>query len=92
MLLERTGEGLRIERELYGVETSRLAHIDRLESIGEPGNFRIELEVEPLAGGPSLAAQAYAKSPALATPRHSGPLARYEDRRFVPPGARPSQR
>ena len=88
MLFDEPGAGHQIEGELYEVDAPRLARIDTLESIGKPGNLRILLAVEPLAGGPAVDAFAYAKSRELADPVHSGLLADYQDRRFIPPWSR----
>lgn len=46
------------------------------------------IEVEPVAGGDIRTAFAFMKAPELAEPTHSGWLAEYQDRRFVPRGAR----
>lgn len=77
--------------ELYEVDDRRLAVIDRLESVGKPGNYRVLILVEPpgaMAGGQAYAgaclAYAYAKSRVLAMPVHTDWLENYDDRRFVP--------
>jgi gamma-glutamylaminecyclotransferase len=87
MMLNRPGSGFRVHGELYEIEDAQLAIIDALESIGQPGNERIVVEVELSEGGRS-AAFAYVKSPDIATPAHSGLLADYQDRRFVHPDER----
>ena len=73
-----------IHGELYELDGSVLARINQLESIGAPGNFRIELRVCPADGAPEQRAMAYVKSPELARPVHSGFLSDYQDRRFIP--------
>jgi gamma-glutamylaminecyclotransferase len=91
MLLNRPGCGHRVRGEVYEIEQARLRAIDELESIGKPGNLRIAFDVEPLAGGPSVSAQAYLKEPNLAVPAHTSWLEEYQqdDPRFVPPWDRP---
>lgn len=85
MMLDEPGTGHRVAGELYEVEESAIPLLDRLESVGQPGNFRVAIEVEP-AGGDGLpcTALAYMKARKLATPAHSEYLAIYDDRRFVP--------
>ena len=65
-----------------------MAAIDRLESVGKPGNYRILIQVEPLdpppAGPAYTAADAYVKSRVQASPVHTDWLEIYDDRRFVP--------
>jgi gamma-glutamylaminecyclotransferase len=89
MMFDRPGEGLPVQGELYAVDDNRLATLDRLESVGIPGNFRRLVRILPVAGGPEISAWAFMKSPDLAEPVHSGFLASYDDRRFIPPHARP---
>jgi len=88
MMLNQPGKGLRVRGELYQVEDARLAAIDAIESVGKPGNLRLSVEVEPLAGGLAVAAFAYLKAPELAIPAHTGCLDDYQDRRFIPPWCR----
>jgi gamma-glutamylaminecyclotransferase len=64
MLLYEPGEGKRILGELYSVSTDTLARLDKVESIGEPGNYRIEVEIN--AGSETKVAHAYFKSRCLA--------------------------
>ena len=52
--------------EVYRIDASRLHKLDRLESLGKPGNFRIAIEVLPVAAGQPLRAFAYMKSRELA--------------------------
>jgi gamma-glutamylaminecyclotransferase len=84
MMFDQPGIGEIIDGELYQLDGSILARIDWLESIGSPGNFRIELRVRPDNGDTEQIAMAYVKSPELARPVHSGYLADYQDRRFIP--------
>jgi gamma-glutamylaminecyclotransferase len=91
MMLDKPGDGLRVSGELYEIDPPRLAAIDAMESVGKPGNFRISIEGEPLEGGGSCRAFAYAKSEELARPVHSAFLADYQDRRFIPPWNRRAQ-
>jgi gamma-glutamylaminecyclotransferase len=88
MLLNQPGLGRHIAGELYELDDAILARIDPIESIGRAGNLRIQILVAPSSGGPACDALAYAKEPALATPVHSGYLADYQDRRFIPPWQR----
>ncbi|RWL50252.1 gamma-glutamylcyclotransferase [Mesorhizobium sp. M2E.F.Ca.ET.209.01.1.1] len=83
MMFNEPGSGLHVSGELYALDERALAKLDSIESVGKPGNFRILVEVEPLAGGPGTLAHAYMKSRSLADPIHSGLLDRYEDRRFT---------
>ncbi|MDG4876144.1 gamma-glutamylcyclotransferase [Mesorhizobium sp. WSM4935] len=85
MMFKEPGVGLQVAGELYGIDDRALLRLDRIESVGVPGNWRVPIEVEPLEGGPSTMAQVYMKSRRLADPIHSGYLACYNDRRFVLP-------
>jgi gamma-glutamylaminecyclotransferase len=87
-MIEREGEGERVTGELYEIDDETLEKLDVLESVGKPGNFRTRLAVAQGEGGQAQEAYAYVKAPDLATPRHSGYLADYQDRRFVPPWER----
>jgi gamma-glutamylaminecyclotransferase len=91
MMMDEPGTGLQVLGELYEVDDHRLAAIDRLESMGKPGNYRVLILVEPLdppaaasAGTAPWPAYAYVKSRVLATPVHTDWLENYDDRRFVP--------
>ncbi|MFC6488430.1 gamma-glutamylcyclotransferase family protein [Nitratireductor sp. GCM10026969] len=88
MMLDRPGEGLCVKGELYAIDDRCLAVLDRLESVGKPGNFRRLVRVLPMGGGPAIAAFSYMKSPELAVPVHSEYLEEYRDHRFIPPGRR----
>ena len=92
MLLDEPGRGLRVDGELFEVAGDRLRHLDRLESVGKPGNFRIGIGVVPEGSGAVRQAFAYAKARELATPLHSGCMVAYTDRRFVVPEDRPGDR
>ncbi|AUX76920.1 hypothetical protein NXT3_CH02357 [Sinorhizobium fredii] len=65
-----------------------LLRLDRMESIGKPGNFRRRIRVVPRRHGCRCEAFAYFKARFLAAPVHTGYLRSYEDRRFVPPWRR----
>jgi gamma-glutamylaminecyclotransferase len=88
MMFPEPGAGHRVLGELYSIEEHHLERIDAVESVGIPGNLRIEIEVEPMEGGRPQLAFVYVKSPALANPVHSDFLSDYQDRRFVPPWSR----
>jgi gamma-glutamylaminecyclotransferase len=83
MLLDEPGLGYQVRGELYELDPERLAHIDALESVGRPGNFRKEIAVESVDGGRQDRAQVYIKSRDLAVPAHTGYLEDYQDRRFT---------
>ena len=88
MMLNEPGRGLRVYGELYEVETNRLVSLDEIEHIGEPGNFREPIDVEPIGGGACCAANVYFKARELADPIHTTYLGSYQDRRFIPPWSR----
>ena len=90
MMLNEPGIGHQVLGELYEVDEASLACIDSMESIGQPGNLRVLIDVAPLDGGPSTRAYAYMKSRALADPIRSDYLSSYQDRRFIPPERRGS--
>jgi gamma-glutamylaminecyclotransferase len=90
MIFDEPGVGRRVTGELYEVSAECLAQLDRLESVGVPGNFRRLIEVELINGGGATTAFAFMKARELAEPLHSGYLENYEDRRFIPPEARSS--
>jgi gamma-glutamylaminecyclotransferase len=90
MIFDEPGVGKRVTGELYEVSAGCLAHLDRLESVGVPGNFRRPIEIEPINGGGATIAFAFMKARELAEPLHSGYLDSYQDRRFIAPEARPS--
>jgi gamma-glutamylaminecyclotransferase len=88
MIFDEPGVGLRVEGELYEVDEPGLAKLDQLESVGKPGNFRREIEVEPVEGGVVTVAFAFMKARELAAPLHTDYLSSYDDRRFIPPERR----
>ncbi len=88
MMINEPGQGLRVQGELYEIDTDRLTRIDRLESVPLPGNLRLAIEIERDDGRTCMAI-AYMKTRALARPARTGPLASYDDRRFVPFANRP---
>jgi gamma-glutamylaminecyclotransferase len=83
MLIDEPGVGESVHGELFAIERTRLA----LEAIGKPGNLRKRIRVA-MANGRRCSALAYMKERVLAEPVHAGPLACYDDRRFVPPERR----
>jgi gamma-glutamylcyclotransferase (GGCT)/AIG2-like uncharacterized protein YtfP len=70
--------------ELYDVDDKTIGDLDPLESIGEFGNFRLSIEVEPAEGGSPRLALAYMNARELAHPIHSDHLQVYENRCFIP--------
>lgn len=90
MLFHEPGNGERVIGELFEVDQSQLSKLDRLESVGLPGNYRYQLAVEGVIVPEILLALAYFKSRDLAVPVHTGLLAEYQDRRFIPPDQRGS--
>lgn len=87
MMFDRAGSGYRVAGELYRIDQVILLRLDAMESVGQTGSFRRLIDVE-LADGGRCRAFAYMKSPSLAVPVHSGYIADYQDRRFVPPERR----
>jgi gamma-glutamylaminecyclotransferase len=86
MMLREPGVGKQVAGELFELDTAALAKLDRIESVGEPGNFRDIASVERLDDGTIMQAWIFFKSRALAVPIHSDCLSAYElDARFVPP-------
>ena len=90
MMMNEPGVGLHVLGELYDVDDAQLACLDGIESIGRPGNLRMSIEIEPMRAGARCTAFAYMKSRVLADPIHTGCLACYQDRRFIPPEQRPT--
>jgi gamma-glutamylaminecyclotransferase len=85
MMLDHPGEGLRVRGELYAIEEERLTLLDELECVGQPGSFRSRLNVVPLGGGEAVSAVGFMKTEVWLDPLHSGHIADYQDRRFIPP-------
>jgi gamma-glutamylaminecyclotransferase len=87
-MLDEPGTGLRVQGELYEITEAALPGLDAIEHIGEPGNARASIEVEPVCGGSRILATVYVKARELAVPRHTGFLVDYQDKRFIPPWSR----
>ena len=85
MMLNEPGEGRHVRGELYQIDSQELASLDKIESIGKPGNFRVVLKLMPIGGGASVDAWVYMKSRNIAVPAHTGFLDDYQDRRFTGP-------
>ena len=84
MMFDEAGSGLRVRGELYEVESARIATIDSIEHIGEPGNSRASIDIEPIAGGARCVADVYFKARELASPPHTAHLQDYRDQRVIP--------
>jgi gamma-glutamylaminecyclotransferase len=88
LMLDQPGVGHLIVGEGYAVDPAMLCKLDELESVGMPGNSRIRVEIEPVAGGAVRESWAYVKGCELAEPAYSDFLAWYQhDYRFIPPGS-----
>jgi gamma-glutamylaminecyclotransferase len=85
MMFNEPGVGHQVLGELYDVDEPGLVRIDSMESIGQPGNLRVLIDVSPTNESTSSRAFAYMKSRALADPIHSEYLSSYQDHRFIPP-------
>src|SRR4051812_16802080 len=90
MILNEPGTGHQLLGELYGVDEACLARLDRMESVGKPGNLRLAVDVEPLNDGAPSAASAYIKPRPSPDPAPPGYPPSYQDRRFTPPEQRGS--
>lgn len=88
MMFNEPGVGFRVIGELYAVDDQTLINLDRLESVGLPGNMRVAIDVQPIGRGRSVCAYAYLKSRNLAQLMHSRYLQIYEDRRILAEAAR----
>jgi gamma-glutamylaminecyclotransferase len=88
VMLDRPGQGLQVEGELYEVDEDRLKVLDQLEGVGDPSSFRSGVLVEPKDGGIREIAVGFMKSEDWLHPVHSGFLSDYQDRRFIPPWQR----
>jgi gamma-glutamylaminecyclotransferase len=71
MMLNEPGRGLRVEGELFAIGRARLRHLDGLESVGEPGNLRVEIEVEREGSGDICRALAYWRRRCTAAASHT---------------------
>lgn len=85
VMLDQPGEGLQVLGELFEVEEDRMPVLDKLESVGAPGSFRSTLQVKPIGGGLAQQAVGFMKDESWLDPVHTGYLADYQDRRFIPP-------
>lgn len=88
MMLDRPGEGMRVQGELFEIEEDRLPILDELEDVGHKGSFRSMVEVAAVGGGLPILAVAFMKTEDWLDPLHSDCLADYQDRRFIPPWER----
>ena len=88
MMLDRPGVGLHVRGELFEIDEDRLSVLDALEDVGKEGSFRSELNVKPVEGGIVSSAIGFFKGDNWLNPLHSGYLADYQDRRFIPPWKR----
>lgn len=82
-LLQRPGQGLRVEGQVFEVGPAVLREMDALERIDQPGFYqRLPLAVQPLGTrtGSAMQVQCYFGSDATFErgPVLTGPLARYE--------------
>jgi gamma-glutamylaminecyclotransferase len=83
MMLDEPGVGHHVLGELYEVEDWRLKLIDKIESVGIPGNFRKSISVVRICDGVACSAGVYMKARELAAPAHTPYLHAYHDRRFI---------
>ena len=90
MIFNEPGAGHQLTGELYRIDEAGLARLDAMESVGQPGNLRIPVDITPVQDGAPCTAFAFMKSRALADPIHSDYLASYHDHRFIPPDRRPA--
>ena len=90
VLVDEPGTGHPVEGELYEVDDTTLATLDRIEGVGSSWGYdRVTIEIEPLGEGTPTTAEAYLKRRERLDLVHDGPLARYEpDERYVPPDRR----
>jgi gamma-glutamylaminecyclotransferase len=88
MMLDRPGEGLHVRGELFEIDEARLHVLDELEAVGQKGSFRSTIRIAPVGGGVPSTAIGFMKSEEWLDPLHSGYLADYQDRRFIPPWER----
>jgi len=88
VMLDKRGEGLHVQGELYEVAEASLPTLEQLEGVGKPGSFSRPISVEPLGGGIRVEAIGFFKGESWAEPAKSGYLSDYQDRRFIPPWER----
>ena len=50
MIFNEPGVGHSVLGELYQIDEGHLARLDEMESVGQPGNFRIPIVVAPVYG------------------------------------------
>jgi gamma-glutamylaminecyclotransferase len=90
VMLPEPGIGERVTGELYVVDDAKLAELDRLESTHLPDGYRRRtIDIACCRTGRRGRAEVYMKERHLVTLVHSGYLARYDDRRYVPQALRP---
>lgn len=87
MMLDKPGEGLPVEGELFEVSEDSLPKLDELEDVGEEGSFRSAIHITGSGSGTGTAL-CYFKSEIWLDLLHSGLLSDYQDRRFIPPWER----
>jgi len=88
MMSDRPGVGLSVRGELFEIEEDRLSILDALEDVGKEGSFRSVLDIRPIDGGVVSSAIGFFKGENWLNPMHTGFLADYQDRRFIPPWER----
>jgi gamma-glutamylaminecyclotransferase len=89
MMFNEPGMGHHVIGEVYSVTASDLVRLDQIESVGKPGNYRLEIWVEEPRLAHALSAFVYMKSRDVAEGiYHSGLLETYRDTRFLVPEAR----
>jgi gamma-glutamylaminecyclotransferase len=84
IMLNKPGEGLPVQGELFEVPDNQLPTLDELESVGSKGSFRSTVVVEPLGGGLRVSAIGFMKDESWLEPLHSDCISDYQDRRFIP--------
>ena len=90
ILLAEPGLGRQVLGEVFSVDDTTLAGLDRLEGTHLPQGYeRIEIVVEPEEGGGGFQAWTYVKARALVEVIHSDFLEEYQlDPRYVPASRR----
>ncbi len=83
VVFDEPGTGHPIHGELYRVNDTTLAELDRIEGVNRTGGYRrILIAIEIL--GEKLDAWCYVKDRVDVAIIHDGPLQNYEDARYVP--------